>query len=183
MVVKMTSASGCLPLTIPKAIRRTRAEAGLGEGAGRLKPENPESYGDSGLHSVRQAHCLHQALAQRGFKAMFVLPQWCLGLQPCTSGCRESEHMAGGRSPSFPSYLKVCCAATMSSLKRQKQLSWIPPWKTKGIFNDFFRHARHSCSLSARSSGDNAAHERAPRRLAPSLLILQRAMQRKDSVW
>jgi len=87
----MTSANGCLPLTIPKTLRRTRAEAELREGAGTLEPENPEIYGDSGLCSVKKAHSLHWALAQRGIKAMFVLPQWCFGIQPCNSGCRERE--------------------------------------------------------------------------------------------
>lgn len=37
MVVKTTSASGCLPLTVPKPTRRTRAEAGLGGGSKQVR--------------------------------------------------------------------------------------------------------------------------------------------------
>lgn len=41
----MTSASDCLPLPIPKIIRKIRAEAGLEEEVGTLEPENPDLQG------------------------------------------------------------------------------------------------------------------------------------------
>lgn len=176
----MTSASGFLPLTIPK----TRAEAGLRRGSREFRARKFRE-----LRGLRAAQCetSSQLALGTGTKrgqshicpASVVLGSSTLDLWMQ----RESEYMAEGRSPSFPSYLKVCCTATTSSPKGQKQLSWTPPQKTKSVFNDFFRHDRHSSSLSAHTSGDNAGHERGLRRLGPSLLILQRAMQRKDSVW
>lgn len=138
LVVKMTSASGCLPPTIPKTIRRARAEAGLGEGAETLEPQNPESYGDPGLRSVRQSHSLHQALAQRGVKAMFVLPQWCLGLQPCTSGCRDqaSPWLEGDLHP----FLHASKSAAWPLHPGQKGKSSLPGYlhgKTKAFLITF----------------------------------------------
>lgn len=133
----MTSASGCLLLTIPKTIRRTRAEAGLRRGNGEVRARKSRE-----LWGLWAAQCetnsqLALGTGTKRVKAMFLLPQWCLGLRPCTSGCRErvSTWLEGDLHPflhTSKSSVQPLC----------------PVWKGKSGFPGYLHRKRKAFSMT-----------------------------------
>lgn len=93
MVVEMTSASGCLSLTISLTGQQKNQGRSKTWRGRRLEPGNPELQG-LWVHSLRQAHSLHWANS-------FLCVAWILNLAPLDT---EKEWAHGWREISILSF-------------------------------------------------------------------------------